>query len=74
MQTASTAGSSSSCFDAVGDARDAVFRGHGLAARTRAVHDVDDLDIIDLAKAGNVSQPLIAACPDQADSEGHVYS
>ena len=60
--------------DALRDARDAVFRGHGLAARARAVDDVDDLDIIDLAKAGNVSQPLIAACPDQADSEGHVYS
>ena len=43
-----------------------------LAAR--AVHDVDDLDVIDLAKAGNVSQALIAARPDQADSEGHVYS
>ena len=61
-------------FDALRDARDAVFRGHGLAARPRAVHDVDDLDIIDLVEAGNVSQALIAACPDQADSEGHVYS
>ena len=60
--------------DALRDARDAVFRGHGLATRARAVHDVDDLDVIDLAEAGNVSQALIAARPDQADSEGHVYS